>query len=376
MSITSTRPRAPCPGGSTGRAWRGGTSRWRPRARRRRRPRRSRRRRRRGRRRRRPARAAALIASMTPPAGSRGAPVVPVPSSASTIPAAPSSRAASKASGGAPGRRAKLLRGVAAQVLGRPDGQDVDVAPRLPQQPRGDQAVAAVVALPADDDDPARPARAARRRAASPSPARSIRSSDGTPRSSIAQRSVARICSASGSGSSQSVSVTQHRHGRRHPVRVRERDLDRPAELGRPARRRAPVSRTDGGSSPPPSDLDVVPAPLAQLERLRDRLLGAEARGQVHAPGRARVAAYARSASVNSRSARVGRRASARSRRRSDGRRLADPGSGAGRPIPASPRVARTHTSRRATDCCGACRCGPPRGGSPTALPSRGTCRR
>ena len=35
-------------------------------------------------------------------------------------------------------------------------------------------------------------------------------------------------------------------------------------------------------------DLDVAPAPLAQLERLRDRLLGAEPRGQVHRGPRAR----------------------------------------------------------------------------------------
>ena len=81
----------------------------------------------------------------------------------------------------------------------RPRLQHVDLAALLAQEPGRHQAVAAVVALP--DHDPHRPRRraAATRAAAraSPVPARSIRSASGTPCSSIAHVSTARISSAS-----------------------------------------------------------------------------------------------------------------------------------------------------------------------------------
>jgi hypothetical protein len=74
--------------------------------------------------------------------------------------------------------------------------------PGIRQIPRGDQAVAAVVALAADD--PHRPVqRQLANRLRHRPPGASISSSDGTPISSIAQRSTARIPSASWSGLSQ-----------------------------------------------------------------------------------------------------------------------------------------------------------------------------
>ena len=126
----------------------------------------------------------------------------PVPSSASTRPVAPSSRAASYGTGAAPGSRSSCA---AASPPSHP-------APRAAARRRRARRRAAAARR-----------RARRRRCcpcrrrprsgptgtrsaitrASPSPARSISSSDGIPCVSIAQRSVARICSASGSGSSQ-----------------------------------------------------------------------------------------------------------------------------------------------------------------------------
>ena len=81
-----------------------------------------------------------------------------------------SSRAGVERRGRVAGQPPELLGRVALQLLGRPDGQDVDVTPGAAQQPRRDQPVAAVVALAADDRDPARRARGWRSRARAPPP--------------------------------------------------------------------------------------------------------------------------------------------------------------------------------------------------------------
>ncbi len=198
------RPRTPCPAGSTARAW----PRWNVAVatrcdRRRPRPRRSTRRRRTGRRPRRTARSPPS-SPRSPRRRARAARRSCRCRAARRRSRAPGrARPASNAAGGSPGQAAELLGRVVRTVLGRPDGEHLDLAAGRAQQPRGDEPVAAVVALAADDRDPPGRARAARPRAASPSPARSIRSSDGMPFFSIAQWSVARISSASSSGSIQ-----------------------------------------------------------------------------------------------------------------------------------------------------------------------------
>ena len=103
---------------------------------------------------------------------------------------------------GSPGRRSRLVRASPVSSSGGAV-HDGDGPAGLAQQPRRDQPVAAVVALAAHHRHAAvrrQPLDGPR----DPAPARSIRSSPATPCSSIAQRSTARIVSASGSGISQS----------------------------------------------------------------------------------------------------------------------------------------------------------------------------
>ena len=160
---------------------------------------------------------------------------------------------------------------VVAELVGRPQQQDLHAVAGPLQQARGDQAVAAVVALAADDPDRARRGRSASV-SATAAPAASISSSEGIPRSSIAQRSIALMPSASRSGASHRRTPTpaaypavlpapsrrgggsdrQH-DGRGGLARVRERDGQRqPRALGarpRPVR----GARSAGGSCRPPS---------------------------------------------------------------------------------------------------------------------------
>ena len=204
-----------------------------------RRPRRWRRRRRWGRRRRRPALRSRSARRWQRRPRAAGSPLKPVPSSAST-----SAAHAVQAPGRERlGRRAREALGVgprvAAQVVGIATSASTRTSrPGLAQQPRRDVAVAAVVALARRRRPAGPPGRAPRPRRPGPRPARSIRSSDGMPRSSIAQRSVARMRSASGSGSSQpgrrASRGDRHRAGRR--ARVGQRDADLDAERGRPLR--------------------------------------------------------------------------------------------------------------------------------------------
>ena len=236
MSITSTAPACALPGlDPQRRAWRRGTSPWRPRGPRRPRPRRCSRRRPRGRRRPRSAAAAAFIASITDPAGSRGAPVVPVPSSASTISGRAVEPRGVERHGRVAGEQPELLGRVALQVAGRPDGQDLDVAPGAAQQPRRDEPVAAVVALAADDRDPPGRARAGRSRARGPPPRAPSGPATGCPWS----RSPSGRSRASRSADVERLHPARagsfgHRHGRGHPVLWVSDTDDRRPELARP----------------------------------------------------------------------------------------------------------------------------------------------
>ncbi len=142
----------------------------------------------------------AVIASATTP---RGSPLKPVPRTASTWPACPSSAPAANGVGASPGRRSRLARAsgldarrspVASTDTARPSSRSMRAATR-PSPPL----------LPFPQTTAIGPSgMTVSARRARPAPARSMRSSDGTPRSSIAQRSTARIASASGSGAHQS----------------------------------------------------------------------------------------------------------------------------------------------------------------------------
>ena len=137
----------------------------------------------------------ALIAAMAPATGSRGAPENPVPNSASTTTPEPSSRSGANGSGGAPGSRSSIAAGspessstgaTASTSTTRPSSRSSRATTR-PSPP--------LLPLPITTRTGPSPATSAVSRAR-PSPARSIRSSEGTPCSSIAQASTARISSA------------------------------------------------------------------------------------------------------------------------------------------------------------------------------------
>src|ERR1700686_2995684 len=142
------------------------------------------------------------MASATPPLGS---PSKPVPSRASRITAASPSTPASSVTnrGGSPGRRARF-------AWASPENSSSGAVHRtLPILPTSRSRRAATrpspPLLPLPHTTTTEPSGATRSPArATPWPARSIRSSEGTPCSSIAQRSIARISAASGSGVSQS----------------------------------------------------------------------------------------------------------------------------------------------------------------------------
>ncbi len=145
---------------------------------------------------------AALTAAMTSSAGARGAPSEPVPSSASTITCAPFRRASSNGSGDGPGSRLSIS---AASPCSHSAGHTSSTSTCRPAWRSSRAATSpSPPLLPLPQTTATRPPGAWRDTAsASPSPARSIRSSDGIPRVSIAHASVSRICSASSSGSSQ-----------------------------------------------------------------------------------------------------------------------------------------------------------------------------
>src|SRR5918997_3665726 len=221
----------------------------------------------------------ALMAAMAEASGSRGEPSKPVPSRASTTTPDASSRSGAKGSGGAPGRRSRFSRAsprrsprsaAASTSTSRPSSRSSRATTR-PSPP--------LFPFPTTTrTGPGRASAAVTR--ARPMPARSIRSSEGTPWSSIAQASAARISAASNSGSSQSL-TSAHRGYRGGQGRgVRQRHGHGRAQLRR-ARGRAPAE-PDLGRRSRGDHLHIPEAPGREPERLRDRLLGAEAGGQVH----------------------------------------------------------------------------------------------
>jgi hypothetical protein len=151
---------------------------------------------------------AAFSASIAPAAGSRGAPEEPVPSSASTSACAPSSRSGANGAGGSPGSRFSCS---AASPCRNSGDHTVSTSTSRPAPRRSRAATSpSPPLLPLPQTMAMRPAGArwAITRA-SPSPARSIRSSDGTRLVLIAHSSVARICAASSSGSIQRGRLTR-----------------------------------------------------------------------------------------------------------------------------------------------------------------------
>ena len=100
-----------------------------------------------------------LIAAIAAAAGSRGAPLKPVPKIASTTAPEPRRRVASESAStaSAAAKRSRLAAASPRSSLGGPEQQRLDLEAGLGEQARGDQAVAAVVALAADD--PHRPLR-------------------------------------------------------------------------------------------------------------------------------------------------------------------------------------------------------------------------
>ena len=183
----------------------------------RRRPRRSRRRRRWARRRRRPRRRGAARVDRLDrrPRPARGArPQKPVPRIASTIAAAPVQRAGARtaARGGAARQALEVGAGVAAQLVA---GRRAAARRRRGRASRSSRATTRpsppLLPLPHDDHDAARRA-PARHHDVGQARAGALHQLErpGCPRSSIAQASMARCCSASGRGSSQ---LRQRGHG-------------------------------------------------------------------------------------------------------------------------------------------------------------------
>ena len=145
---------------------------------------------------------AALIAVITLSAGLRGAPSKPVPSSASTITCAPLRASSSNGSGAGPDSRPSIS--FASPCSHSPGHTSRTSTWRPAWRSRRAATSPSPPLLPLPQTTTTRPAGAWRETAsASPSPARSISSSEGTAFVSIAHSSVARICPASSSGSSQ-----------------------------------------------------------------------------------------------------------------------------------------------------------------------------
>ena len=221
-------------------------------------------------------------------AASRGAPVEPGAEQRVDEPARPRARRGANGSAASPGSRRERSRRVAAASS--------PAARRRARRPRGRARAAG--ARPRGRrrrccpcrrrSRSARAGRAGRPRAASPAPARSISSSAGMPaprsptgrwRASAPRRAAA--------PASAGRAHARHRHRARHALRVGERDRDRRrrARGARPAA--APCSRS-ATAAPPADDLDVARVAGRELQRLGDRLLGAEARRQVLPGPRAR----------------------------------------------------------------------------------------
>ena len=150
---------------------------------------------------------ASLIAAIAPATGSRGAPSNPVPSIASTTAPDPLSLAASKGSGGAPGSRPRFARASPRSSAGSPSESTSTSRPSSRRMRAHTSPSPPLLPFPATTRIGRPGSAAAATTRARPAPARSIRSSEGTPASSIAYESAARISSAVKSGSTQSGSA-------------------------------------------------------------------------------------------------------------------------------------------------------------------------
>ena len=210
-----------------------------------------------------------LIASIAAAAGSRGSPSKPVPKIASTTAPAPSSQASRSS----------------APALLQLEDLDLEAQRRAGAAPRPARRRRCCPCRRRSAPGPcgASPATAS----ASAVPAASIRSASAMPCSSIAQRSTARIPSASKSGLSHdsiSGSVDDGDRGRK-VARVGQRESIRRPAAAAAAR---PESATVGGS-PATTSISTQAEAAAEAERLDHRLLGGEAGGEVPAgPGSGR----------------------------------------------------------------------------------------
>ena len=146
---------------------------------------------------------ASLIALIAPATGSRGSPSKPVPSIASTIAPDRSRCSGANSRGGSPGRRSRFARASPFVCDRSPTASTSTSRPSSRRSRATTRPSPPLFPLPHTTRTGPRPATEAVARA-SPAPARSIRSSPGIPRSSIAQASAERISAASYSGWSQS----------------------------------------------------------------------------------------------------------------------------------------------------------------------------
>ena len=147
--------------------------------------------------------AARLSCAIAPATGSRGSPSNPVPKSASTATSAPSRAPAASGRGAGPGRRSRLAAASPRNSSGGAVSMTSTSRPCSRSRRAATRPSPPLLPFPHTTATVPAGARSATARA-TPAPARSISSSEGTPCSSIAQASIARIWSASKSGSSQS----------------------------------------------------------------------------------------------------------------------------------------------------------------------------
>ena len=206
----------------------------------------------------------------------------------------PASAAGRTAAAARPAAARSCARASPLQLVARREQRARDLAAGVAQQPRGDEAVAAVVALAADDRDrPRRRDARAHDAARGPAPARSISSSDGI--AALARSPSGRRARMRGRveqrrpASRAALTLSDDRHRRRVAPRcgsARSRTSARRARWARAAD--GAVQQHARRAVAVADDLDLGKLQRLQRQRLRDRLLRAEARGQVLRRARAR----------------------------------------------------------------------------------------
>ena len=138
-----------------------------------------------------------LMARIAPDTGSRGSPEKPVPSSASTTAPDPSRRPASSGRGGSPGSRSRFARASPFKSATSPTASTSTRCPSSRRIRAATRPSPPLLPFPITIRTGPGPRGAAAVTRANPIPACSMRSSEGTPCSSIAQESTARISPAS-----------------------------------------------------------------------------------------------------------------------------------------------------------------------------------